>query len=248
MEPVQIDVYHLIDTFSFFESHNFVIQRISLAWKVVLWFIIFISLVTGWMMKYLKLKHITQKSFKEQPINWMILTEEIVHLVSGSFILTSLLLSHTMGLSVGEWVNHFFNEFMTDRQYCWILINVKLLVIIYRGVNGVGMAVVRVLLLVMGDWVKFRIGQRKFFILSWVSVVAMSAAIVCLYCVESLTSRPLYFTCMGIDEHIEVRPGLSEDWKKFKQVLGKSCQNNHQAKNLHPSSIFKSKSSTSNHF
>jgi len=157
-------------------------------------------------MKYLMFKHIAQKSFKEQPINWMILTEEIVHLVCGSFILTSLLLSHTMGLSVGEWVNHFFNEFMTDRQYCWILINVKLLVIIYRGVNGVGMAVVRVLLLVMGDWVKFRIGQRKFFILSWVSVVAMSAAIMCLYCVESLTSRPLYFTCMGIDEHIEVRP------------------------------------------
>ena len=193
MEPVQIDIYHLIDTFSLFESRNFVIQRISLAWKVVLWFIIFISLVTGWMMKYLMLKHIAQKSFKEQPINWMILTEEIVHLICGSFILTSLLLSHTMGLSVGEWINHFFNEFMTDRQYCWILINVKLLVIIYRGVNGVGMAVVRVLLLVMGDWVKFAIGQRKFFILSWVSVVAMSAAIMCLYCVESLTSRPLYF-------------------------------------------------------
>ncbi|MFN9941241.1 MAG: hypothetical protein ACK56I_17355, partial [bacterium] len=72
--------------------------------------------------------------------------------------------------------------------------------------NGVGMAVVRVLLLTKGDWVKFRIGQRKFFILSWVSIVAMSAAIMCLYCVESLTSRPLYFTCMGIDEHIEVRP------------------------------------------
>ena len=221
MESDQMVFYHLIDTFSLFESHNFVIQRISLAWKVALWFIIFISLVTGWMMKYLVFKHIAQKSFKEQPINWMILTEEIVHLVCGSFILTSLLLSHTMGLSVGEWVNYFFNQFITDHQYCWIFINAHILVIIYRGVNGVGMAIVRVLFLIKGDWVRFKIGQKKFFSLSWVLVVAMSAAIMCLYCMESLTSRPLYFTCLGIDEHIEVRPGDYKIRKNSIKFLGK---------------------------
>jgi len=204
MDSNQSDFYHIIETFTTFESHNLIIQKISIGWKVVLWFAIFISLVIGWKMKHLVFKHIAQKGFKDQPINWMILTEETVHFLCGSFILTSLLLSHTMGLSVGEWIDDFFIEFITDRQYCWIFCNVQLLIIVYRGVNGVGMAVVRVLLLVKGDLVRFGIGQRKFFILSWISVVAMSTAIMSFYSMESVTSRPLYFICLGRDENIEV--------------------------------------------
>ncbi len=194
-----------LETFNAFEAKNLLIQKLSLAWKIALWFIIFFSLVIGWKTKQLMFQHIKQKSFKDQPINWMILTEEIVHLFCGTLCLTSLLISHTMGLSVGEWINYIFNGVVTDNQYCWIFINAQLLVIVYGAVNGAGMAIVRVLFLVKGNWVRFRIGQRTFFLLSWFSVVAMSTAIMYLFSFENVTSRPLYFICLGRDEHMEVR-------------------------------------------
>jgi hypothetical protein len=196
----------ILKTFSIFRDEKTLIYQLSQTWKVGVWFIILLSLTIGWLMKYFMFKHIARTGFRDQPINWMIFTEQFLNFILSSFVLVSFFISHTMSLSVGDFINHYFNEFITDRQYCLIFCNVNLLNHIYRGVNGCGMAFVRFLYVVKCDWVKFKFGQRIFFFLSWFSVLAISAAIMVLYCMQSVTKRPLYFICLGRDESFEVRP------------------------------------------
>jgi len=205
MDSQLIDLHQMLDTFSNFDDTKKLMYQLSQLGKVVAWFIILLSLTLGWLMKYFMFKYITCAGFKDQPINWMIFTEQFLNCVLSSFVLVSFFVSHTMNLSVGELINSYFSEFITDRQYCWIFCNAHLLNNIYRGVNGSVMAFVRFLCVVKGDWVKFKIEPRRFFILSWVSVLAMSTAIMLLYYMESVTKRPLYFICLGRDESFEVR-------------------------------------------
>jgi hypothetical protein len=206
MESQLQDLHQILNTFSIFEDTKKLMYQLSLFGKVVVWFTILLSLTIGWQMKYFMFKHIARTGFKEQPINWMIFTEQFLNFILSSFVLGSFFISYTTSLSVGDFTNHYFNDFITDRQYCLIFCNVNLLNHIYRGVNGCGMAFVRFLYVVKCDWVKFKFEQRMFFIFSWFSVLAISAAIMVLYCMQSVTKRPLYFICLGRDESFEVRP------------------------------------------
>jgi len=162
------------------------------------------SLAIGWTMKYLMFKQIARIGFKDQPINSMIVTEQFINLVCSTFVLSSFLISHTMDMTIGDIIIMYFHEYITDRQYCWIFCNCQLLTLVYKGVNGAGMAFVRILYLLKGDWVKNKLGNRMFFISSWISVLSMSAGVMFLYFMESITHRPIYFVCLGRDELFEV--------------------------------------------
>ena len=205
MDQKELDFVQVLKTFSGGESDQEFLYRLSPLCKLLLWFITLSSLAIGWIMKSVIFKYIAKTGFKDQPINLMILKEQIVHFVSGSFVLISYLMSQSMGLSVGDMIRDYSLSLITDRQYCWIFCNLQLLSNVYRGINGVGMAVVRFLYTIEGTWVRYRFGQRRFFFFSRASVMILSASITVFYCMESITNRPLYFICIGRDRNLEVK-------------------------------------------
>jgi hypothetical protein len=201
----QSDIYQILNTFKNLRTEKNLLNQFSEFWKVTLWFTMLSSLAIGRITKYLMFKQIARIGFKDQPINWMIVTEQFINLVCSTFILSSFLISHTMDMTIGDIIIMYFHEYITDRQYCWIFCNCQLLTLVYKGVNGAGMAFVRILYLLKGDWVKNKLGLRRFFISSWISVLTMSAAVMSIYFMESITQRPLYFVCLGRDELFEVK-------------------------------------------
>ena len=85
MDQKELDFVQVLKTFSGGESDQEFLYRLSPLCKLLLWFITLSSLAIGWIMKSVIFKYIAKTGFKDQPINLMILTEQIVHFVSGSF-------------------------------------------------------------------------------------------------------------------------------------------------------------------
>ena len=149
------EFHQVVATFTLIENERELLYKISDFWKTVFWLATLMTLVTGWKMKHLMFKYIAKTGFRDQPINWLILTEQTVHLCCGSLVLVSYLTSQSLELSVGDMLDQHFEGIITDRKFCWIFCNVQLLSNVYRGINGVGMACVRFLYTTRGDMVRY---------------------------------------------------------------------------------------------
>ena len=96
------ELHEVLATFSPFENETELLYKLPDFWKTAVWLATLMSLVTGWKMKHLMFKYIAKTGFRDQPINWLILTEQTVHLFCGSLVLVSYLTSQSLELSVGD--------------------------------------------------------------------------------------------------------------------------------------------------
>ena len=139
--------------------------------------------------------------FKEQPINIFICAEQIVHYFCSTFILLNLYISIPFGYSNGQLVNKFIGDFISTNTYCWIYFYITTLNVIFRGVNGLGMAMVRFLDIGRGNWVKRHEANLVFVALS---VLLLSFGLIYLYGMENVSHRSAYNNCLGHTQAFQV--------------------------------------------
>ena len=156
--------HELIDLTQFriqFTNERTFLLELSFFWKVVVWISVTASLIVGWIAKFVIYHHIFQKNINEQPINVLILTEQLVHHFCGNISLLSTSLSIPMGLSIGEMIEKYFGNIISGNTYCWFYFYVQCVTVAYRGIDGLGIAIVRLLYIKKGTWVKYKFGEQK---------------------------------------------------------------------------------------
>ena len=187
-----------------FTDERTFLLKVSLFWKITIWICVTGSLLVGWIAKLVIYLHIFKKNINEQPINVLILIEQLVHLFCGNLVLLSTSLSLPMGLSIAEMIEKYFGDVISGNTYCWFYFYTQSLSITYRGVNGLGIAVIRFLYIKRGTWVKYNIGEWTLIFWVGIKISSVSCLIIYLYGMENVSNRSLYNTCMGHSQTFEV--------------------------------------------
>jgi hypothetical protein len=89
-------------------------------------------------------------------------------------------------------------------MYCWVYFYIQILNITYRGVDGLGIALIRFLYIKKGNWLKYKFGEQSFLI--WVEITIWVVCLIMVYFFgsENISNRTIYNTCMGHNEAFEV--------------------------------------------
>jgi hypothetical protein len=162
------------------------------------------SLITGWFAKSVIYLHIFKTKIKEQPINVLVFIEQLVHHFCGNFVLINITFSLPLGLSIADMIEKYFGSIISGNMYCWVYFYIQTLNITYRGVDGLGIALIRFLYIKKGNWLKYKFGEQSFLI--WVEITIWVVCLIMVYFFgsENISNRTIYNTCMGHNEAFEV--------------------------------------------
>ncbi len=187
-----------------FTDERTFLLKLSFFWKTVTWFLVTGSLITGWIAKSVIYLHIFKTKIKEQPINILVLIEQLVHHFCGNFALISNTFSLPLGLSIGEMIDKYFGTIISGNTYCWVYFYTHVLNVTYRGVDGLGIALIRFLYIKKGTWLKYKFGDQRFLFLVAINIWAVCLFTVYFFGSENVSNRSIYNTCMGHNEAFEV--------------------------------------------
>ena len=143
-----------------------------------------------------------------QPINILILINQVNNHICGTIVLFSLSLSLALGTSIRETADEFLGGFVSSNTYCWFFYQTLSFNNIYQGIDGIGISVLRYLYIKKGTWVKYKFGEFKMlFIIVWLN---SSVALLGLYMynIEISASRSMYNICMGRTYNFQVENNL----------------------------------------
>lgn len=82
---------------------------------------------------------------------------------------------------------------------------------VYQGVDGIGMSVLRYLYIKKGTWIKYKFGEIKLLLIIMLLNTFIAALEMYLYNVEISPSRSMYNICMGHSSNFQVR-SIVEKW------------------------------------
>ena len=155
MDNLEEEILLLFKTWTNASDERSFLLKLSTFWKIIIWIFVMLSLIIGCVAKVFMYNHFIDSSFKETPINVFILIEQIIHHFCGTFVLTNFLISLQLDISLEYIINENLSEFIGGRSYCRIFIVVQVWNLVYRGVGGLVIAIIRIIYTRKGD---FQIG------------------------------------------------------------------------------------------
>jgi len=204
MKNTQKEIFDLTESSMLFTDERTFMLKLSFFWRIIIWISVTGSLITGWIAKSAIYLHIFKTNIKDQPINILILMEQIVHHICGNFLLINITFSLPLGLSIAEMIDRYIGNVISGNTYCWIFFYIQNLNLIYHGADGLAIAVIRFFYIKKGSWLKFKFGERKLLLLFGVTIWAFSFVMMYLYGSENISNRSLYNMRKGHTQAFEV--------------------------------------------
>jgi hypothetical protein len=128
----------------------------------------------------------------------------MVQCICNSFVLLNFLASIPFDFSISQIAVIVFGNIISGSNYCWIFYYVQIVNVIYRTVSGLGMALIRVLYIKKGTWVRFKIGEAALLALAGAINVGFSTLLIFLYGVDNISNRSIFNFCMGHTQTFQV--------------------------------------------
>ncbi len=132
----------------------------------------------------------------------------MVQCICNSLVLINFLVSIPFDLSISQIGVIVFGNIFSSSNYCWIFYYVQVVNVIYRSVSGLGMALIRVLYIKKGTWVRFKIGEAALLALAGAIHVGFSTILIFLYGVDNISNRSIFNFCMGHTQTFQVSESL----------------------------------------
>ena len=197
-------IAELISSAGTFTDETTFLLNMSFLGRALLWLAITSSLLIGWFTKFLIYIHIFKTKIKEQPINILILIEQVILHYCGNFVLLTLSLSLLLNQSISEIVDTLSGSLVNGETFCWVFYYTQALNTVTSTVDGLAIATVRLLYLMKGTWIKYKFGEIKFITLVGVVTVPFISIMTYLFCSENIATRSAFNVCVGRTQTFEV--------------------------------------------
>ena len=140
-----------------------------------------------------------------QPINILILINQVNNHICGTIVLFSLSLSLALGTSIRETADEFLGGFVSSNTYCWFFYQTLSFNNIYQGIDGIGISVLRYLYIKKGTWVKYKFGEKRLICLASLINMLVGFALTYMYELENISNRSSFNICKGHSHYFEVK-------------------------------------------
>ena len=167
-----------------------------------MWLLITGSLIVGTIAKKAIYSHIFKTKISEQPINILILSEHLVRHACSIVLLASLSISLMFDGSIRQMIERF--DLMKSTSYCWFYHYAGTFMVVYLNQNGLGIAIVRLLYIKKGTWLKNTFGEMKLMKIMKICVISSALVLTHLFAIENNPQRTAFNMCMGHTEKFQV--------------------------------------------
>jgi hypothetical protein len=175
-------------------EHFHGLKSLSYTTQKLLFAALIISLLVGTCFKsilysyFWRSRRDKRKSFKNRPINAMILMGAIIHHVTHLFMGVNYGLVLGFDLHLGDYMGDF---------YCNLTLFIGVFTIAYLYIGSMNIAIFRVLYIKCGRWVKHHMNNVVLASIALVGSILLSLIMTILFVVERSSKRVIYNTCMG---------------------------------------------------
>ena len=167
-----------------------------------MWLLITGSLVVSTFAEMAIYSHIRKTKISEQPINILILSEHLVRHTCSSVLQAFLSISLMFDLSLKQMMERF--ELENSTSFCWFFHYVASFMIMYLNQNGLGIAIVRLVYIKKGSWLKHSFGEMKLIKMMTICMTGITIVLVYLFALENSSQRSGFNMCMGYTEQFQV--------------------------------------------
>ncbi len=186
---------------SSFSDDRYIVLQLSPSMKMCAWILMASSLIIGSWAKFLMYSHILNSKIKEQPINVLILIEQVVYHFCQFYVLFPICVSLPFGISPGEMIQKYFGG---KDWYCWSFFYVHMLSVIYLALNGLGIAIIRLIYIKRGTWLKYIFGEVKLLIYTGAGIAVSTVTFMYIYGSANKSKRSMYNYCLGHNQEFQV--------------------------------------------
>ena len=95
--------------------------------------------------------------------------------------------------------------FDISNTYCWTFYHFLGFSFIYQAIDGIGIAIVRLLYIKNGTWVRYRFGEFKLLFVVGLFIALLTSSMLYVYNIENIRNRSIYNICMGQSEKFQVK-------------------------------------------
>ncbi len=147
-------------------------------------------------------------NFFQQPINILILIQQVINHISSTIILLSVSISLALGSPISNIIDEHFGDLVSGNTYCWTFYHSLSLNFIYQGIDGIGISIIRLLYIKKGTWVKYKFGEFKLLCVIGLLNGFVTMLLLYWYSIENLSNRSIYNVCMGHSQKFQVTNSL----------------------------------------
>jgi len=192
-----------------FTTENFTdettfLLKMSLPGKAGLLLAITTSFLIGWITKVLIYKHIFRTKIEEQPINILILIEQVLQHYTGNFLLLTIALSLLLNESISNLAEASTGNQVNGEMFCWLFYYTQAINSGISLMDGLAIAIVRIVYLLKGTWMKYNFGEIRFILGVGIITTLALAILTYLFSSENIASRSAFNVCMGHTQAYEV--------------------------------------------
>ena len=198
------EIVELVLAMQNFTDERSFLLRMQGTKKALLWLAITASFIIGWYTKVLIYQHILRTKLKEQPINILILFEQVIQHFSGNFVLLTLCLSLMLQMSISEIAEFLGGNHINGETFCWVFYYSQVFNGMTANIDGLVIATMRLLYLLKGTWIRFKFGEIKFTLWMGFTTVPFISFVTYLFCSENVALRSAFNVCMGHTQTFEV--------------------------------------------
>ena len=193
------------------EAHNILFmnvqseaQRPDQSTQIGLGVLCLLSLLCGLMMKSIVFWHLSQTKIWSKPINILILTDELIYVSTGSYVLIQMLIwlfTQTHALTFFE---DLFDFQVNSHGYCNLYVSIATFHYFYGTLGSFGISFHRYVLILKPHWVKRRIREEVLLAIVLSFCLSTNFVLVALYTAGNTTRRVAFNGCVGWSENFQV--------------------------------------------
>ena len=147
-------------------------------------------------------------NFFQQPINILILIQQVINHISSTIILLSVSISLALGSPISNIIDEHFGDLVSGNTYCWTFYHSLSINFIYQGIDGIGISVIRLLYIKKGTWVKYKFGEFKLLCVIGLLNGFVTILLLYWYSIENISNRSMCNVCMGHSQKFQVKNSI----------------------------------------
>ena len=178
--------------------------------KIGLAVVCLLSLFCGLMMKSIVFWHLSQTKIWSKPINVLILVDELIFVITGSYVLIQMSLWLFTATNAFALFESLFGIQVNSHRYCSFYLSVASFHYFYGSLGSFGISVHRFVFILSPNWVKKLIQEEHLLIFILSLCLFTNFGLVILYTTGNATKRTGFNTCMGRTETFQVNLGNLE--------------------------------------
>ena len=104
-----------------------------------------------------------------------------------------------------EAADEFLGGLVSSNSYCRFFYHMASLNMVYQGLDGIGISVMRYLYIKKGTWIKYTFGEMKLLVIIVLVNILVAFLELYVYNIEITATRSMYNICMGRTYNFQVR-------------------------------------------